>query len=165
MFEQNQIQNVFKLAADFAEKLGSISVETEHLLYGVLSDETSVASKILNSFGVTKNKYASVVKSISKNNTSVQKVALSKNVALIYSKINESKGNVQDILYLLLSKKGFKSFVIISSVFGLDVANILKKLEPHLLVFSKNQKTQKQSKRFDNLPEDLKNLGYNSITA
>ena len=161
MFEQNQIQNVFKAAADFAEKLGSNSVETEHLLYGVLNDETSVASKILNGFGITKSKYASVVKSISKNNALAQKVVLSKNVALIYSKINESQGNVQDVLYLLLSKKGFKSFVIISSVFGLDVTNILKKLESHLSLFSKTKKAQKQVKQFDNLPEDLKNLGYN----
>ena len=127
MFEQNQIQSAFRTATDFAVKLGSLTVETEHLLFGVLCDETSVASKLLNGLGVNKTKYASVFKSVLKNGVSAKPV-LSKNVSLIYSKIVDSKGNVQDILYLLLSKKGFKSFAIISTGFGLDVSNILKKL-------------------------------------
>lgn len=161
--EQNKIQNVFKVSSEFAEKLGSASVETEHLLFGILNDETSVSAKILNSYGVTKTKYASVVKSISKNNVGalVGKAGLSKNVALIYSKVTENQGNVEDILYLLLSKKGFKSCVIVASVFGLDISIILKKLEQYLNLFSKNKKTQNTQKVFDNLPEDLKNLGYN----
>lgn len=161
MFEQNKIQNILKIATSFAEKLGSASVETEHLLFGVLNDEASVASKILNEFGVTKTKYASVFKSILKNNVTGTNAVLSKNVSLIYSKVIESQGNVQDILYLLLSKKGFKSCAIISRGFGLDVSIILKKLEPHLTIFSNNKKTQTKPKKFDNLPEDLKNLGYN----
>ena len=161
--EQNKIQNVFKVSADFAEKLGSSVVETEHFLFGILSDETSISSKLLNSYGVTKTKYASVVKSISNKgqNAFASKPELSKNVSLIYSKVFENGGSVEDILYLLLSKKGFKSYVIISSVFGLDVSIVLKKLEQHLNLFSKNKKTQNNQKTFDNLPEDLKNLGYN----
>ena len=161
MFEQNKIQNILKIATTFAEKLGSSSVETEHLLFGVLNDETSVASKILNEFGVTKTKYASVFKSILKNSVAGTNAVLSKNFSLIYSKVVESQGTVQDILYLLLSKKGFKSCAIISTGFGLDVSIILKKLEPHLTIFSDNKKTQTKAKKFDNLPEDLKNLGYN----
>lgn len=161
MFEQNKIQNVFKIATSFAEKLGSASVETEHLLFGVLNDETSVASKILNDLGVTKTKYASVFKSVLKNGSASAKPVLSKNVSLIYSKVIENQGTVQDVLYLLLSKKGFKSYAIISTGFGLDVSIVLKKLESHLTVFSSTKKTQTQVKKFDNLPEDLKNLGYN----
>ena len=161
MFEQNKIENVFKIAISFAEKLGSASVETEHLLFGVLNDETSVASKLLNGLGVNKTKYASVFKSVLKNGVGGTSAVLSKNVSLIYSKVVESQGNVQDILYLLLSKKGFKSYAIISTGFGLEVSNILKKLEPYLTIFSSNKKTQTQTKKFDNLPEDLKNLGYN----
>ncbi len=161
MFEQNKIQNIFKVATKFAEKLGSKSVETEHLLFGVLNDETSVASKILNDLGVSKTKYASVFKSVLNNGLGGTNAVLSKNVSLIYSKVIESQGNVQDVLYLLLSKKGFKSYAIISTGFGLDVSIVLKKLEPHLTVFSSNKKAQTQTKKFDNLPDDLKNLGYN----
>ena len=43
---QNQIQNVFREATSFAERLGSKTVETEHLLYGVLCEENSIASKV-----------------------------------------------------------------------------------------------------------------------
>ncbi len=162
---QNEVQNVFKDSAEFAEKLGCSLVETEHLLYGVLNNEDSVASKILTGFGIDKTKYINIVKSISKKELNSlngnQKVALSKNVSLIYSKVLENFGSVQDVLYLLLSKKGFKSFVIISSVFGIDPNNILKKLEPHLNVFSKHKKTQNSTKINNNLPDELKNLGYN----
>ena len=156
MFDQKQIQNIFSTATDFAEKLGSVSVETEHLLFGVLNDNTSIASKTLKDFGVSEIKYANVVKSISKGNMLSQKSVFSKNVSLIYSKIIENHGNAQDILYLLLSKKGFKSFVIISSVFGLDSSKILKKIEPYLELFSKNKKTQNTNSSFDNLPEEFK---------
>lgn len=161
--EQNKLQKVLKVSVDFAQKLGSATVETEHLLFGVLSEELSNASKLLNGYGISKQKYASVVKSISKNNNLavVSTPILSKNVSLIFSNVSENQGNIEDLLYLLLSKKGFKSFVIISSVFGLDVNILLNKLQPHLDVFSKSKKTQKVQKKFDNLPEELKNLGYN----
>ena len=158
-----QIQSVFKKSAEFAEKMGSSFVETEHLLFGVLNEENSFASKILISSGVNVNKYINVVKSISKKDLNIQnkKVELSKNVSLIYSKVNENFGNLEDILYLLLSKKGFKSCVIISSVFGLDVSILLKKLEPYLNIFSKTQKPKLKENIFDKLPEELKNYGYN----
>lgn len=161
--EQNKLQKVLKVSVDFAQKLGSATVETEHLLFGVLSEELSNASKLLNGYGISKQKYASVVKSISKNNNLavVSTPILSKNVSLIFSNVSENQGNIEDLLYLLLSKKGFKSFVIISSVFGLDVNILLNKLQPHLEVFLKSKKTQKVQKKFDNLPEELKNLGYN----
>ena len=86
---QDKIQNIFKVSIDFAEKLGSLTVETEHLLFGILSEESTVAYKILNSYGITKTKYASVVKSISKGATigAGIKPSLSKNVSLIFSNI------------------------------------------------------------------------------
>ena len=114
--EQNKLQKVLKASVDFAQKLGSATVETEHLLFGVLSEEMSNASKILNGYGISKQKYASVVKTISKNSNLPlgSTPVLSKNVSLIFSNISENQGNLEDLLYLLLSKKGFKSFVIIS---------------------------------------------------
>lgn len=160
---QNQIQNVFNNATVFAKKLNSKSVETEHLLYGVLCDENSVASKVLSGLGVTKSAYSSIIRSVSKGfqNQISDSVSFSKNVSLIYSRLSDDNANVQDVLYLLLSKKEFKSFVIISSVFGLDVGLILKKIEPYLSNFSKNKKTQNSVNLSEKLPEELKNLGIN----
>lgn len=156
-----EIQNVFKSAAELAEKLNSKTVETEHLLFGVLCEENSIASKTLNSVGVTKTTYLNVVKSISKNGqVKNPKPVLSKNVGLILNRVSAG-GNAQDVLYLLLSQKAFKSYVIISSVFGLDATNILKRIEPSLNIYSKNKKTQNSVKINENLPEELKNLGFN----
>lgn len=160
MINNEQIERVFSVSAKFAESLNSKTIETEHLLYGVLSEEDSLAARVLNGFGVTKQTYSKVVRSISKNNQASEQAIFSKNVSLIFDKIN-TKGNVQDVLYLLLSKKEFKSFVIISSVFGLDCGVILKKIEDNLSVYQKNKKTQNTSSITENLPENLKNLGYN----
>ena len=158
----NQIQDIYKHSAELAEKLNSKTVETEHLLFGVLCEENSVASKTLISVGVTKSTYLNVIKSISKNvQTENVKPTLSKNVSLILNRISGDESNAQDVLYLLLSQKAFKSYVIISSVFGLDVTNILKKIEPFLCKYLINKKTQNTSKINENLPEELKNLGFN----
>ena len=142
MGEQNQIKSVFNNSANFANKLGSRLVETEHLLFGVLCAEDSIASKLLSSLGVTKENYGRVVKSIPQsisNSIGNSKVMLSKNVALIYNSVQDENANVQDVLWFLLSKKEFKSYVIISSVFGLDVNNILTKLQSSLGLNSKNK--------------------------
>ena len=161
---QNQIQNVFREATSFAERLGSKTVETEHLLYGVLCEENSIASKVLIGSGVSKQAYSSIIKSVSKNNMqypSVTNAEMSKNVSLILSRVSNDKANIQDVLYLLLSRQAFKSYVIISSVFGLDINLILKKLEPTLGIYSKNKKTQISLNLSENLPDELKNLGIN----
>ena len=86
---------------------------------------------------------------------------LSKNVALIYNSVQDENANVQDVLWFLLSKKEFKSYVIISSVFGLDVNNILTKLQSSWGLNSKKKKTQNRVSLTENLPEELKNLGIN----
>lgn len=161
MLNNEQIRRIFNVSMKFAESVNSKTIETEHLLFGVLCEEDSFAAKILNSFGVNKQTYGKVVKSISKDNSLFSgKVQPSKNVALIYNRV-EKNGDAQDVLYLLLSKKEFKSFVIISSVFGLDVNVILKKLDANFDISSKNKKTQNSSKISEKVPEELKNLGYN----
>ena len=116
-------------------------METEHLLFGVIADESSYASKVLDSFGVNKTSYSKIIKSVSKSGYATNvKPSLSKNVSLILSRVAESDANAQDILFLLLSKKEFKSYLIIHSVFGLDEKIILKKIEPQLGIYSKNKK-------------------------
>lgn len=158
-----EVQRVVKLSIDIAKSLSSGSVETEHLLYGVLSDDSSMASRVLNSLGVTKNSYAKILKSLSKNTNKKlgSEPVFSKNVALIINKLSDENANTQDILYLLLSKKEFKSYVIIHSVFGLDGKNILSKIEPTLGIFAKKQTAKTSSSLTDNLPEELKSLGIN----
>lgn len=157
-----QIKRVINNSTEFAMSLGSNTVETEHLLYGVLCEEKSTAGKILSSMGVTKQSLAKIVKSISKDvSIEANIVKLSKNVSLIYQRLSNEAANVQDVLFLLLSKKEFKSYVIISSVYKLDVCVVLKKIENDLGIYSKNKKTQNSAKFSENLPIELQNLGIN----
>ena len=157
----DEIKKVVDSAVDFAMSMESNLVETEHMLYGILCNETSAAAKVLRDFGVNKKTYTKVVLSLRKKTGSSGNVSLSKNVSIILSKTNDAKANLQDVLYLLLTTKQFKSYIIVSSVFGIDVETILNKLKPSLGVFSENKKTQTSLNLTDNLPEDLKNLGIN----
>ncbi len=163
--ENANVQKIFSFAADFAASLNSKTIETEHLLFGVIADEDSFSSKVLNGFGVNKKSYIKIVKSVSKpyQGENLNKPALSKNVALIQSRVSGQDANAQDVLFLLLAKKEFKSYLIIHSVFGLDEKMILRKIEPQLGVYSKNKKNVIKTKPdlTINLPDELKNLGIN----
>lgn len=158
----DSIQNLLKNATEFAYSVGSSMVETEHILYGVLLEENSVAEKTLTGMGVTRQSLAKIIKSISTSRQDfASSVALSKNASLIFQLVSSNDSNIQDVLFLLLSKKEFKSYVIISSVYKLDINVILKKIENDLGIYLKNKKTQNKSNYSEKLPKELENLGFN----
>ena len=168
MQEKNQIKQVIENSLKFARALRSNSLETEHLLYGVLSVEDSAASKVLAGFGVTKETYAKILKSYKKaqNETAGAQMIYSKNVSFILSKAykenSEASANICDVLYFLISKKEFKSYIILASVFKLDIQKIVMKLKPNLLMYG--EKKQQKVSYTENLPDDLKDLGID-LTA
>ena len=102
--ENREIQKLFKVASEIAKTLNSNSVETEHLLYSVISNESSMASKVLCELGVNKSSFAKILRSLSKNTSTNNDPVLSKNVSLILSRLSNENANTQDALYLLLSK-------------------------------------------------------------
>ena len=166
MLEQNQIKQMINYSLDFAKSLSSKVLETEHLLYGVLCMEESYASKLLDALGVNKNAYAKVLKTYKKQTHQELdgQIVYSKNVSYILSKVvvgksQECMPNIQDVLYLLLSKKEFKSYVILASIFKLDIIKLLIKLKPELAIFAE-KKLDKKLNYTETLPEELKGLGY-----
>ena len=64
----NSFKEVVCKSKDFAALVGAQKVETEHLLYGLLADNSSYASKMLNDLGVTKDAYKKVIFSYLKKN-------------------------------------------------------------------------------------------------
>ena len=162
MQEKNEINRALNEAAKFAKELKQNVVETEHLLYGVLCAKESAAAKSLERVGIDKNAYASVVKKLKKTESDLgAEIRLSKNVSMILEKTKSDGSNLQDVLYLLLSQKGFKSYIIISSVFHIDVEAFLVKLKSSMTTSSSKQKTQSKVDLTENLPQELKNLGIN----
>ena len=89
MQEKNQIKQAIENSLKFARALRSKTLETEHLLYGVLSVEDSMSSKIMAGFGVTKETYAKILKTYKKtqNEANSAQMIYSKNVSFILSKV------------------------------------------------------------------------------
>ena len=63
----NSFKDVASSAKDVAALLCSPKVETEHLVYGILAENSSQAAKLLNDLGVTKDAYKKVIFSYLKN--------------------------------------------------------------------------------------------------
>ena len=56
------IKQALNNAARFAKKCGAGEIQSEHLMYGILMVEESLAVKVLNKFGITKDSYFNAVK-------------------------------------------------------------------------------------------------------
>ena len=86
----NSLKEVAILAKEFASFNGAQKVETEHLLYGVLAENSSLASKYLNDVGVDELKYKKVILSYLKNtqNNFSDVIDFSNTVNSIFAKIS-----------------------------------------------------------------------------
>ena len=165
-------KNVVNLSKEFAKKTNSQNVETEHLFYGILADNSSLAAKLLNDVGVSKDYYEKVMVSCAKEKESkyIETVSFSKSANAIFSKISSyyEKNLVkpQDVEFLLLQileNKNLKAPKLVKKMFNIDIDNLIQKLND--IVYGSNADEKKKtvlSEKVDfnaNLPEALKGLG------
>ena len=169
----NSFKNVANLSKDFAKMINAQKVETEHLLYGILADKSSRASKFLNDVGVTEEYYKKVMVSYSKsrNVNYDNTVEFSKSTNAIFAKISSfyekklSKPQEIELLLLyILQNENFKATKLLKDLFKIDIQNLENKLKT--IVYENQEikedvKNEKQEKLEinDSLPEALKNLG------
>ncbi len=171
MAESNSLQKLANVSGKFARALGSSKVETEHLLFGLLSADGSFAQKLLNGFGIEKSGYQKVIVSkLNGKQTELAKtVSASKNVSTIFAKTNafmqknaSKSQEIEYILHLLLANPEFKAVKILVAFYKVDVKLLQKKLLEYLEIEEEKTVTQKmvQTKKVvAELPEDLKQLG------
>ena len=166
------INKVFENSARFAKSVGVNKIETEHLLFGILTIEESYASKSLRELGINKDNYKKVIYSYlqNKNVAPVTEVGYSKSVALISAKVNDftqksaSKSkNIEFLLLEIVKNDKFKATKILSTVYKINVSVLVSKLTSYLGVAQKEESPNriKQVKKLnEKLPEELLNLGY-----
>lgn len=171
MAVSNSLQQLANVSAKFASVLGSSKIETEHLLFGVLSANGTYAQKLLNGFGIEKDGYKKVIISSLKNRDikPATNVAPSKNVAIIFAKTNDfmqknglRTQEIEYILHLLLNGTEFKATKILTNFYKIDVKVLQKRLLENLQVEDEKPvqlKVSKSKKTYQELPEDLKGLG------
>lgn len=173
----SKLNKLIENSAGFAKILGSGTIETEHLLYGILCLNETKACKILNDVGVNKDTYKKVMFNNLKNKNigAVANIVFSKNVSSIFSKIakiNEKNGSdsyeIENLLRILLLNENFRATKILVSVFKIDTNLIVKKLDEYMSnnISKKEIVEKKSSQTKDNslmteLPKELENLGEN----
>ncbi len=169
-----EFKEVVNLARNFAATMGAGRLETEHLLYGILAENSSLAAKILNGVGLDLNGYEKVIKSYQKETSAIDtsSVEFSKAANLIFAKIssfyekNISKPQeIELLLRFLLQNQNYKATKLLANAFKIDVENLNNKLDE--ILSNGTEKTienlaGKDDKNYnENLPEELKNLGIN----
>ena len=137
MAVSNALRKAVENSAGFAMSVGESKIETEHLLYGILSVD-SKASKLLASVGLQANSYKKVILSYLKKKSSFQinEVGYSKSVSAIFAKTTdfcrkngrETLEN-EDILYILLLNEGYKATKCLKNMFKINIDILKQKLE------------------------------------
>ena len=172
----NLLETAIANSAKFARSVGAQKIESEHLLYGILTIGNSKATKLLNSLGIFDNQYKKVILSyLSKKQIKmVNEVGLSKSISNIFAKSsNFCKKNgiklveIEEILYFLISNQELKATKFLSSIFKVDVQNLKNKLkqiigENYDYNVTNSEQRESNQKVYDmsyELPEELKSLG------
>ena len=95
------LEQAIKKSVMCAKQTGESKVETQHLLYGILSVSESKGAKLLGSFGINVMTYKKVILSYLKNKQieTPKSVGYSKNVTTIFAKTTDfCKGLGRDLL-------------------------------------------------------------------
>ncbi len=174
MAVSNPLQEAIKKSAVFAKQTGESQIETEHLLYGMLSVD-SKAARIFASFGIQATSYKKVILSYLKPKMIMppKTVGYSKAVTSIFANTtNFCKKNgrelleIEDVLYILLSNENFSATKNLKNLFKIDITILKNKLEKVMgynaeMLAQKPRKVQEKisvSYNFE-LPEELESLG------
>ncbi len=176
------ISNSLKIAinnsAKLARRLGQPLLESEHLLYGILTVKQDRAVRLFASIGVSDDTYEKVLISYIKNdNKNVpNEISYSKTVSEIFAKSSDfcQKNGINSIeidvvlLFLILNEK-LKATKFLQGVFKIDIESLKNKLANLIgdcalkLFENKNVDfaTKKPISCDVELPEELKNIGEN----
>ena len=175
MAVSKQLEQAIKKSVMCAKQTGESKVETEHLLYGILSMPESKGAKILGTFGIQLMTYKKVILSYLKNKLieTPKSVGYSKNVTVIFSKTTDfckKQGRdlleIEDVLYVMISNQNFTATKHLMDIFKINLDSLKSKIEKAMGYESVSvEEPVKEisvkapaSYKFE-LPEDLKNLG------
>ena len=133
----NSLKSAIDVSIKFARSLGCSQVDTEHLLYGILSATNSAGIKILNSLGISAETFKRVVSS-SKNVAAgnILDMKYSKSVISIFANAEKfcnkngiKEVEIDEVLYFIILNKNAEATKILISVFKINLGLLQGKLE------------------------------------
>ncbi|MBR7172403.1 MAG: ATP-dependent Clp protease ATP-binding subunit [Clostridia bacterium] len=168
------LEQAIKKSVMCAKQTGESKVETEHLLYGILSISESKGARLLGTFGIQLVAYKKVILSYLKNKQieTPKSVGYSKNVTTIFAKTTDfckKQGRdlleIEDILYILISNQSFTATKHLKDIFKINLDVLKAKIEKVMgyeqaLVAEPKEVVSKPVSGYKfELPEELKSLG------
>lgn len=168
------LEQAIKKSVMCAKQTGESKVETEHLLYGILSISESKGARLLGTFGIQLVAYKKVILSYLKNKQieTPKSVGYSKNVTTIFAKTTDfckKQGRdlleIEDILYILISNQSFTATKHLKDIFKINLDVLKAKIEKVMgyeqaLVAEPKEAVSKPVSGYKfELPEELKSLG------
>ncbi len=168
-------QRVLNYAGEITKKMKGNQIDSEHLLYGILSVPSSLACKMLKDLNVSKEKLLEKMGQAGYNpNLPSDKLELtprSKNILVTASNVAFKLGHnflsAEHFLVGILSNEDCFAFRLLSSYFNVDTLNLREKIYDELKTVDVNNDNKSYSKVDENsssdkssLPENLLDFGY-----
>ncbi|MBQ8452089.1 MAG: ATP-dependent Clp protease ATP-binding subunit [Clostridia bacterium] len=166
------LKTAFVNATKFAISLGAKQMESEHLLYGILTVDTSPAVKILNEMKVFAEKYKMVIiHNLGERSVVIKnEIATGKSVAEIFAKTDKfcmqnaiKNAEIEHVLYFMMENSNLKAVKILRGIFNIDpevVKQKIKNLIGNVAFTESVNLIKKPSYKFAEIPESLQGLGY-----
>jgi len=175
----NSVKSAIENSAKFARVVGSNKIESEHLLYGILTIQNNRGTNLLKNLGVSESTYKKVIISYLKKDEikTINEIGYSKAVSAIFAKSdrfcqknNVNSVDIEHILYFLILNRDLKATKFLQTIFKLDLEKLKDNLETVIGFkaddvkvesgsFNGGFKTQKNINMQTELPDVLKNLG------
>lgn len=166
-------QRVLNYAGEITKKLKGNQIDSEHMLYGILSVPSSLACKMLKDLNVTKEKLLEKLTQPGYNpNLTPDKLELTprcKNILLTASnvafKLNHNFLSAEHFLIAILYNEDCYAYRLLSSFFNVDTLNLRERIYDELKNANFDAGATEYSKPEDSadksiLPENLLDFGF-----
>lgn len=132
----DSVKKVIKYAGEIALKTGSIQISTEHLLYGMTCVGSSLASRMLKDYGVTKDKmleiFSNQLDSMTIFTNNIELTPSSKNIIYnaqnIARQIGHNFVSAEHMLLAMLYSGSSNATRILEEIFNVDIDEFRDKL-------------------------------------
>ncbi len=162
------VNEVLKFASIVAERYSDGQIATEHLLFGILSVEDCLATRLLKNYGVDKKSFEEIVKDNSNGvlvggSAEIELTPMSKQIFVmaqqLANQLNHSFVGTEHLLFAILLNSDCVAVNILEDVFSVNINELRTKVLQALKNNdSKNVKTEQTGKN-EALPQNLSEIG------
>ena len=163
----DNIEKVIKNASKIALRFGSQLVGTEHILYGIVSSQDCLASKLLRDYGVTENELFDLFEQSFSGISIFGNVELTprtkelfKQAQQIAMQFNHSFIGTEHLLLAMISNKSCYATKVLIGAFNVDVDKLKDEIMSNMQINAPSNNNVEESRQIGSeLPDKLLEMG------